>query len=83
MSLQLDISESITASLRLPEDEIEPRLRMELAIALYGQGILSLGKAAELASVSRFEFSEMVGSRGVSRHYTEEDLAADLRYARS
>ncbi len=49
MTLHLDIPESIATSLRLPVPEIEPRLRMELAIALFAQDILSFGKAAELA----------------------------------
>jgi predicted HTH domain antitoxin len=44
MTLHLDIPESITSSLRLPVPEMEPRLRIELAIALYAQSILSFGK---------------------------------------
>ncbi len=44
MSVRVDIPESVAASLRLPEAEIETRLRTELAIALYGQGISALRK---------------------------------------
>ncbi len=50
MSLRLDIPDSVVQGLRLPEGEIAGRLRTELAIALYAQGVLSLGKAAELAT---------------------------------
>ena len=50
MSVHLEIPESIAASLRVPAPEMESRLRAELAVALYGQGILSFGKAAELAT---------------------------------
>lgn len=81
MSLLLEIPESIAASLKLPEAEIEPRLRLELAIALYVQGILSGGKASELAKVSRYSFVEELGRRDIPRHYTEADLEADLKYA--
>ena len=69
--------------LRLPEGEIPRRLRTELAIALYAQGALSLGKAAELAEMSRLFFGELVGQRGIPRHYGDEDLAQDLAYGRS
>ena len=81
MSVRVDIPESVAASLRLPEAEIETRLRTELAIALYGQGILPFGKASELACVSRLEFANVVGQRGIPRHYTEAELKQDLEYA--
>jgi predicted HTH domain antitoxin len=82
MTIHLEISESIVGSLRLPEPEIESRLRSELAVALYGQGILPLGKAAELARTSRYAFAELAASRQIARHYTDDDLAQDLDYAR-
>jgi predicted HTH domain antitoxin len=80
MTLMLDIPDSVVASLRLPEGEIPQRLRTELAIALYAQGALSLGKAAELAEVGRLLFGELVGQRNIPRHYGEEDLAQDLAF---
>jgi predicted HTH domain antitoxin len=58
-------------------------LRLELALALYAQGALSLGKAAELAGMSRLPFGELVGERGIPRHYDEADLAQDIAYVRS
>lgn len=81
MILHLDIPESIAANLRLPDAEVEARLRSELAIALYAQGILPFGKASELAGVSRLEFAGTTGQRGIPRHYTEADLKQDLEYA--
>ncbi len=81
MTLHLDIPESIATSLRLPVPEIEPRLRMELAIALFAQDILSFGKAAELAGTSRYHFSDLVAERKIPRHYTDNELTQDLEYA--
>jgi len=83
MGVTLRISDSIVQSLRLPEAEIAARLRTELGIALYAQGALSLGKAAELAEMSRILFGELIAQRGIPRHYGDEDLAQDLSYARS
>ena len=82
MTLHLDIPESIANSLRLPASEVEPRLRTELAVALYAQGILPFGKAAELAELSRFAFADLITQRNIPRHYTQDDLARDLEYAR-
>jgi len=83
MSVTLEIPDSVVNGLRLPEGEIPQRLRTELAIALYSQGVLSLGKAAELAQLSRLLIGELLGTRGMARHYSEDDLAHDVSYARS
>jgi len=82
MAITLHIPDSITAGLRLPKGEIEPRLRLELALALYGHGILSFGKAAELAGVDHAHMAEQLGRRGIPRHYGPEELPEDLSYAR-
>lgn len=81
MKLHLDIPESIASSLRLPVPEIEPRLRAELAIALYAQSILPFGKASELAGISRYRFADLIGQREIPRHYTDNELTQDLEYA--
>ena len=81
MIVHLDIPESIASSLRLPVPEIEPRLRTELAIALYAQGILPFGKAMELAGTSCYGFADLIGQRQIPRHYSDSELAQDLKYA--
>lgn len=81
MSISLSIPDSVARSLRLPEGEAEQRLRQELALALYARDLLSLGKAAELAGISRFVFSDLLTQRNIPRHYGEEELAEDLKYA--
>ena len=83
MGMTVDIPDSVLQGLRIPEGEIAQRLRTELAIALYAQGALSLGKAAELAQTDRMPFGELVGQRGIARHYGEAELAQDISYARS
>ena len=82
MTLHLDIPESVAASLKLPDPEVEPCLRSELAVALYAQGILSIGKACDLAGSSRYAFADLVTSRAIPRHYADADLTLDLEYAR-
>ena len=81
MSVTLNIPDSVLQGLRLPENEIPQRLRTELAVALYSQGVLSLAKAAELAEMSRIPFGELLGERGIARHYTDDELAQDLHYS--
>ena len=81
MNITLHIPDSIARSLRIPEAEAEERLRQELAAALYANGLLSFGKASELAGVSRFAFSDVLAQRHIARHYGEEEMNEDTRYA--
>lgn len=83
MSLILQIPTDIAQALRLPAPQQERQLLMELAVALYAQEILSFGKARELAGMTKDEFGQLLGQRGIPRHYSEADLVADLAYAGS
>lgn len=82
MSIRLEIPDSIASAMRLPPVEQEHQLRLELAVALYARGILSLGKARELAGLSKYAFGLLLGQRGLPRHYASEDLLDDVMYAR-
>ncbi|MDV7393008.1 UPF0175 family protein [Arthrospira platensis SPKY1] len=82
-TLQIELSESVVDAIRLPEAEQANRLRLELAVALYAQQLLSLGKAAELAGSDRHLFLLELAKRSVTAHYGEEEFEEDLTYARS
>lgn len=83
MTINIEIPDSVARALRLPEKEQRKQIQTELAVALYAQGILSFGKACELAGMRKIEFSLALNERGVSRQYTEQDLQDDLDYANS
>ncbi len=83
MGLQLGVPDSIVQAIRLPEERMMQGLLEELAITLYAQGLLSFGKARELAGMGKYEFGRLVGERGIPRHYGREELKDDLVYARS
>lgn len=82
MSLILEIPDTVEQALRLPRTGLQRELLLELAVALYARGVLSLGKASELAKMGKIEFGLLVGRRGVPRHYGEDELEQDLKYAR-
>lgn len=81
--LKLEIPDEILPALKLPAGEEITQMREELAIALYQRGILSIGKARVLAQMTKWEFEELLGKRKIIRHYTDEDLEEDIRYAGS
>jgi len=64
--------------LRLDEEELEKAVRLYLAIELYREGVVSLGKAAEIAGLSRWEMMELLASKGIPLNYDEDDLSEDI-----
>lgn len=55
-----------TVTLELPDETNEKEAKMIIATALFQQGILSSGQAADLIGISRRTFLEEVGKYGVS-----------------
>jgi len=82
MSLTLEIPESIAGAMRLPKQRLQQELRIELAAALYRDGVLAFGKARELADASVYDFAQALGKRDIERQYDEMELARDIDYAR-
>ena len=78
MPLQLEFSDEIQDALRIPPDEQEGRLRRELALRLYEKGLLSLGKARQLAGMEKWNFLLLLAQEGISRQYDKKELVRDL-----
>ena len=57
-----------------PED-----IKLELALGLFIDKIVSLGKAASIASISYSQFMEELGKRKIPIHYDVEDLQKDVK----
>ncbi len=72
----------VPEGLRVPPNELEERLRIELALRLYEKGIASLGQARRIAGISKWDFLELLAREGIPLHYGEEELKEDLEAAR-
>jgi predicted HTH domain antitoxin len=79
--IEIRIPDSVVQAIRLPENRIKQELLKELALALYSQGIVSFGKARELAGMEKYEFGRLLGHREIYRHYGADELKDDLAYA--
>ncbi|MBP1912569.1 UPF0175 family protein [Thermococcus stetteri] len=72
------IPSDLSRILRVDEKQLPKLVRIYLAVELYREGVVSLGKAAEIAGVSKAEMMEILASKGVPLSYTEEDLQEDI-----
>jgi predicted HTH domain antitoxin len=70
----VEVSQEILDSARLTPSE----LKVELAVHLYTQGRLSVGKARELAGLTLWEFRQLLASRSIPPHYDEAELDKDV-----
>lgn len=70
----LEVPQEILGSARLTV----PELKIEIAVHLYAQGRLSIGKARELADMSLWEFRQLLASRRIEPHYDQADLEEDV-----
>lgn len=71
--------------LTVPDDVLEGRkltqaeLLFDLALGLYVDGKLTLGRAAQLAALSKSAFLDELGTRRIPVRYDTDDLRSDLR----
>jgi predicted HTH domain antitoxin len=70
----LEVPQDILDSSRLTLAE----LKVGIAVYLYSQGRLSIGKAREFAGMSLWEFRQLLALRRISPHYDEADLDEDM-----
>lgn len=70
----VEVDQDIPDSARLAPSE----LKVEMAVHLYEQGRLSVGKARELADMTLWEFRQLLASRRIPPHYDEADLDEDV-----
>ena len=73
-SAYLEIPQEVLDSARMTKDQ----LLVELAVHLYEQDRLSIGKAHELAGLSLWEFRQLLGLRRIAPHFDADDLDQDL-----
>ena len=61
---------------------LQPALKVEIALSLYEAENISLGRAAEIAGVSREQMKEILSARGIERKYPQrsrEEVDRDVR----
>lgn len=75
----IEFTPDLIQAMKLPPDEVPTRIRRELAVRLYEKGLLSFGKARELAGMTRWAFHELLGEEGILRRYDVEELEEDLK----
>lgn len=82
MNLTLEIPDAEVASLAAGASAASLRQRVgtELALALYAQAMLPVGKAMALCGLTWREFHELLRARGVMQPFDEAELQQELSW---
>jgi len=76
----ISIDEDILDAIKLPKKDRQKMLKLELSLALYQRGVISLGKARKLAEMGKWEYIDELKKRKIERHYTERELKEDIEH---
>ncbi len=74
MQLTLEIPDPVFASSAMSAVDLTLEVKRELALSLYRRGVLSVGKAAELAGTSRMTFEGLLADRRIERPFSAADF---------
>jgi predicted HTH domain antitoxin len=78
LEVKVSFPKSVLAAAGVQEQELDELIRESLAIDLYRRGLLSLGKAAELAGVAtKWEMMTVLAKHDVWVDYTADDAVKD------
>jgi predicted HTH domain antitoxin len=79
-TLTIDFPSDILLALNSTEDELKQDVKISLAIRLYRLQKLTIGKAAQLSGMSRFEFETLLSENEIPiSNITISDVLADIQ----
>ena len=72
MQITIDLPDNLSLT--------EADLRKELAIALFQQNYISLGRASKIAGIYIMDFQKLIADRGICVHYDVEEFQQDIQH---
>jgi predicted HTH domain antitoxin len=82
MTITVQLSDALFEDLATSPEEIDREIRLAAAIHLYSRGLISQGKGAEIAGMSRWDFIEALGHAEVPAcQVTPEELKDEVERA--
>ena len=78
ITLNVPVPKELIQITELSEQKIIERLVKLLALDMYKKNVISLGKACEICSLSKWDFFDLNKELGMPLNYDESDLESDL-----
>ncbi|MFZ3168097.1 MAG: UPF0175 family protein [Candidatus Methanoperedens sp.] len=78
-TISVDLPSDLINIFKIREKDFPSAVLKTLSVELYREGIISVGKAAEIAGVSIWEMQEILTKRKIPINFYPEDLEKDIR----
>lgn len=79
-TINIDLPSDILLTLNESEKELKKRIKVSLAIQLYVQQKITIGKAAQIAGISRLQFETVLSENNISiSTLSVEDVMGDIQ----
>lgn len=78
-TISVDLPSDLINIFKIREKDFPSAVLETLSVELYREGIISVGKAAEIAGVSIWEMQEILTKRKIPINFYPEDLEKDIR----
>lgn len=76
--IRINLPSDILLTLNETENELKQNIKISLAIRLYSLKKITIGKAAQISGLSRFEFENILATHNISiSNLTVEDVLND------
>ncbi|MEJ5172720.1 MAG: UPF0175 family protein [Hydrogenothermaceae bacterium] len=79
MKVSIDLPDKVAEIMGDSQEMLEKNIKLNLALLLYKRGLLSFGRARELAGLSVWDFIEKLAEAKIPINYDVDDLEEDLR----
>jgi len=78
----VEVPKDLARLLKTREKDLPKKVREILAAELYREGAVSIGKAAEIARLSKWEMFKILAMKKIPLQYYPEDLEEDIKTLR-
>lgn len=77
--VQVELPEELIRTAKISLDQLSLEVAKVIALELFREEVVSIGRAAELCGVSVEEFMQFAAHREVPLHYTLQDFESDRK----
>ena len=77
-TISIDVPKEIIHILKVRKRELPRVLREIIAVNLYKDGLISIGKASEIVGVSKWVMFDILAAKKIPIQYYPEDLEEDI-----
>lgn len=78
-TISIDFPSDILIALNESENELKEKIKISLAIILFKAGKLTIGKAAQVSGLTRYEFETYLSKNGIPiSNLNMEDVLSDV-----